>query len=157
MSETVLKKGVHVEEIRKVGVVLTPKPTVSDKDSDDMAVKIRYLIDRIEDYQKLDVLSLIADYAIPAGETRYLPDDSGVEVRIYSKKTISFMFDASLDYAVEVSDDKVNWSEIYSAAGVTSGHPWFEADVLYVRLKVHNPLATGQKVIICTFKGRRLG
>jgi len=48
MSEVLIKKGVFISEIKKVSQLITPAPTVSDKDSADMAVKLRYLIDVIE-------------------------------------------------------------------------------------------------------------
>jgi len=114
--------------------------------------------------RRLDVLATVEDYTIPAGETHYLPDKTtdpaaakGVDVKEYSKKTLSFLFDADLNYEVQVSDDRTNWIKMYAADGVRSAHPWFQADCLYVRLKVQNPLATDQKVVVCTFKARRLG
>jgi len=117
-----------------------------------------------EEVRKLAILAKVTDYTIPAGETHYLPDKVtdpaaalGVSVEGYSKKTISFLFDAELEYTVEVSDNRVDWIRIHPPERSISGHPWWEADALYARLKVYNPLATDQRVIICTFKGRRLG
>jgi len=110
-----------------------------------------------EEARKFTILAEIKDYVIPAGQTRYLPDEGGVDVSGYSKKTISFLFDTELEYVVEISDDRVNWIGMHPVEKRESAHPWFEADVFYTRLRIHNPLTTDQRVIYCSIKGRRLG
>jgi len=114
--------------------------------------------------RKLIKLKEVKDYSIPSGETHYLPDGTtdetkakGVDVSQYSKKTISFLFDADMECTAEASDDRKNWSPISKTKTLPSGHFWFEADVFFVRLKIRNPQAASQTVKVCTFKARGLG
>jgi len=118
-----------------------------------MSTPIQYLRRAL---QELATIKEVKDKGIDPGETLYLPASDGVDVSGYSKKTITFLFDADLNYGVEISNDRTNWIEIYSATGVRFAAPWWQFDCYYTRLKVTNPLGTSQRIIVCHFLGRRL-
>jgi len=111
--------------------------------------------------QELVILSESKDVTIPAGGSKNLPTDKGVEIGGYKFKTVSFWGDwTGLKYYIEVSDDRTftDYPSLYDGtltANVLES-PTFEADFKYARVKVENPNGVDHTVKVLRIKGRRL-
>jgi len=114
-----------------------------------------------EELRELKVLAEVKDVTIPAGGSKNLPTDEGVEIEGYKFKTISFWGDyTGLKYYVQVSDDKTftDYPDMYDGTLTANKleSPTFEADFKYVRVKVENPDAVDHLIKFLRIKGRRL-
>jgi len=115
----------------------------------------------------LYVLATIRDYAIPAGETHYLPDKTtdptlakGVDVTVFKTKSVHIWGDYALEVTYEVSDDgtfedhaplKVKTLDVAEDYA-----DWCHTEMgfRYIRVKVRNPDTVSHTVKRCSFKAR---